>query len=237
MSIVKHIPNAITSCSLLSGCVSVIFAFNGMLEPASVMIFLAGVFDFLDGFSARLLNAKSPIGADLDSLSDIVSFGVAPGMIFYCIMRDCMPCESLVFGNVNLAACMALMLPVFSALRLAKFNIDTRQTTSFIGMPTPAMAIFVASLPLASFQTGLEIHGTLAYFTLLALAVLLSALMVCEIGFFSFKMKSVAWRGNEVRWTFLALAVVGLAIFQLAALPFIMLLYIVLSVVTGLKTK
>ena len=230
MGLKKHIPNAITCGNLLSGCFSILFSFSGMPVAAAIMIFVAGLFDFFDGFTARLLDAHSPIGGDLDSLSDVVSFGVAPGFIMYHLM-----CEGAVtpiwpVGHVDLFACFAFLLPVFSAVRLAKFNVDTRQTTSFIGLPTPPMAIFMASLPLAFWQRGLLGQPVMGPCFCLGIVLLFSFMMVCNRPFFSFKMKSLAWKGNQVRWIFLGIAVLGFATFQFVALPFILLLYILLSV-------
>ena len=226
----QHIPNTITCCNLLSGCFSILFSFSGMPVMASVMIFAAGLFDFLDGFSARLLKAHSPIGGDLDSLSDVVSFGVAPGFIMYRLMCDGMVDPIWPLGEISLFACFAFLLPVFSAVRLAKFNVDTRQTTSFIGLPTPPMAIFMASLPLALWQLGLLGQPVLNPYLCLGIVILFSVMMVSNLHFFSFKMKSVAWKGNEIRWIFLIIAVSGFAIFRFVALPFILLVYILLSV-------
>lgn len=230
MQLKTHIPNAITCCNLLSGCLSILFSFSGMPVAASLMVFAAGLFDFFDGFAARLLDAHSPIGADLDSLSDVVSFGVAPGMILYRLMLEGMVEPIWPLGNVSLFACLAFLLPVFSAVRLAKFNVDDRQTTSFIGLPTPPMALFMASLPLAYWQQGLLGQPVLNPYLGLGIAILFSVLMVCNRPFFSFKVKSMRWKGNEVRWIFLMAAVVGLAVFRLVALPFILLLYVLLSV-------
>ena len=218
MSLKQHIPNAITCCNLVSGCFSIMFSFTGMPVMAAVMIFAAGLFDFLDGFTARLLKAHSPIGGDLDSLSDVVSFGVAPGFIMYHLMGG------LWFG------CFAFLLPVFAAVRLAKFNIDDRQTTSFIGLPTPPMAIFMASLPLAFWQLDVLNRQVLNPYLCLGIVVLFSVLMVCNRPFFSFKMKNLKWEDNKLRWIFLGLAVADLVAFGLVALPFILLGYILLSV-------
>lgn len=218
MSLKQHIPNTITCCNLLSGCFSIMFSFTGMPVMAAVMIFAAGLFDFLDGFTARLLKAHSPIGGDLDSLSDVVSFGVAPGFIMYHLMGG------LWFG------CFAFLLPVFAAVRLAKFNIDDRQTTSFIGLPTPPMAIFMASLPLAFWQLDVLDRQVLNPYLCLGIVVLFSVLMVCNRPFFSFKMKNLKWEDNKLRWIFLGLAVADLVAFGLVALPFILLGYILLSV-------
>jgi CDP-diacylglycerol--serine O-phosphatidyltransferase len=230
MSLKQHIPNTITCCNLISGCFSILFSFSGMPVAASIMIFAAGLFDFFDGFSARLLNAHSPIGGDLDSLSDVVSFGVAPGFIMYRLMSEGMTEPIWLVGNVSLFACLAFLLPVFSAVRLAKFNVDTRQTTSFIGLPTPPMAIFMASLPLAFWQLGILGQSVLNPYLSLGMVLLFSFMMVCNRPFFSFKMKTVAWKGNEVRWIFLIVAVIGFAVFRFVALPFILLLYILMSV-------
>lgn len=230
MSLKQHIPNAITCGNLISGCFSILFSFSGMPVAAAIMIFVAGLFDFFDGFTARLLDAHSPIGADLDSLSDVVSFGVAPGFIMYRLMCEGMAEPIWPVGEVSLFACLAFLLPVFSAVRLAKFNVDTRQTTSFIGLPTPPMAIFMASLPLAFWQLGLLGQPVLNPYVGLGIVLLFSFMMVCNRPFFSFKMKKACWKGNEVKWIFLILAVLGFAVFRFVALPFILLLYVLLSV-------
>lgn len=230
MSMRQHVPNVITCGNLVSGCFSILFSFSGMPVAAALMIFVAGLFDFFDGFSARLLDAHSPIGADLDSLSDVVSFGVAPGVIMYRLMCEGMVDPIWPLGKVSLFACLAFLLPVFSAVRLAKFNVDTRQTISFIGLPTPPMAIFMASLPLAFWQMGVLGQPVLNPLLCLGIVILFSVLMVCNRPFFSFKIKSVTWKGNEVRWIFLILAVAGFAVFRFMALPFILLAYILMSI-------
>ena len=230
MSFRQHIPNVITCGNLVSGCFSILFSFSGMPVVAAIMIFVAGLFDFFDGFTARLLDAHSSIGADLDSLSDMVSFGVAPGFIMYRLIYEGMAEPIWPLGNVSLFACLAFLLPVFSAVRLAKFNVDTRQTTSFIGLPTPPMAIFMASLPLAFWQKGLLGQPVLNPYLCLGIVMLFSVLMVCNLPFFSFKMKTASWKGNEVRWIFLILAVAGFAVFRFVALPFILLAYMLMSI-------
>ena len=230
MSLRQHIPNTITCGNLISGCFSILFSFSGMPVMAAIMIFVAGLFDFFDGFTARLLKAHSPIGADLDSLSDVVSFGVAPGFIMYHLIYEGMTEPIWPVGKVSLFACLAFLLPVFSAVRLAKFNVDTRQTTSFIGLPTPPMAIFMASLSLAFWQKGILGQPVLNPYLGLGIVILFSVLMVCNRPFFSFKMKSVAWKGNELRWVFLILAVGDFVLFRFVALPFILLGYILMSV-------
>ncbi len=236
MNLKQHIPNTITCGNLVSGCLSILFLSCNMPVKAAIMIFVAGLFDFLDGFSARLLKAHSPIGADLDSLSDVVSFGVAPGFIMHWLMSRYFDSQLWLYewwrpiGDFNVLPCLAFLLPVFSAIRLAKFNIDDTQKTLFRGLPTPAMAIFVASLPLALAQLGHLTDGALGYWACLGITLVFSFMMVSNLRFFSFKMKSAKWKGNEVRWIFLIVAVAGIAIFRLAALPFIMVVYILMSV-------
>ena len=230
MSIKQHIPNALTCGNLVSGCLSVLFLAQGMPVKAALMVFVAGLFDFLDGFAARLLHAHSPIGADLDSLSDVVSSGVAPGFIMCWLMHranDLPDCNLL---GINVLACLAFLLPVFSAIRLAKFNIDETQTTVFKGLPAPAMAVFVASLPLALAQSGHLTDGALGYWACLGITLVFSFMMVSRLRFFSFKMKSAKWKGNELRWSCLVVAIASILVFKWLALPFVMVLYVLLSI-------
>ena len=167
MSIKQHIPNAITCGNLVSGCMSVLFIACGMPVKAAVMIFVAGLFDFFDGFAARMLHAKSPIGADLDSLADVVASGVAPGFIMYWLMVRATDLPDVRWMGISILPCLAFLLPVFSAIRLAKFNVDDTQKTSFRGLPAPGMAIFIASLPLALSQVGHLTDGVLGYWACL----------------------------------------------------------------------
>ena len=236
MELKKHIPNAITCGNLLSGCFSILFIASGMPVKAAIMIIVAGLFDFLDGFAARALNAHSPIGPDLDSLSDVVSFGVAPGMIMCYMMNNAFDLPRVILDGIDLMPCLAFMLPVFAAIRLARFNIDDTQQVAFRGIPAPGMAIFVASLPLALAQMDHLTDGVLGFWACLGITILLSFMMVSNLRFFSFKMKALAWKGNQVRWIFLAIAVVGLAIFKMVALPFIMIIYILMSIFFAGKT-
>ena len=236
MTLKQHIPNAITCGNLVSGCLSILFLTSGMPVKAALMIFVAGLFDFLDGFAARLLHAHSPIGADLDSLSDVVSFGVAPGFIMYWLMSRAQHPEIILLG-LDLLPCLAFLLPVFSAIRLAKFNVDDTQTTTFRGIPAPGMAIFIASLPLALSQVGHLTDGALGYWACLGITLVFSFMMVSNLRFFSFKMKSAKWKGNEVRWIFLIVAIVSYAVFRWLALPFVMMVYVLLSVLFGEKVN
>lgn len=230
MSFKQHIPNIVTCGNLVSGCLSILFLTQGMPVKAAVMIFVAGLFDFFDGFTARLLHAKSPIGADLDSLSDMVSFGVAPGFILCYLMDRAFDLPSFTLFDIDVLPCLAFVLPVFAAIRLARFNNDSTQATTFRGLPTPGMALFIASLPLALSQVGHLTDGALGYWACLGIALIFSFMMVSRLKFFSFKMKSAKWKGNEVRWIFLAVAVVAFLIFRWLALPFVMVLYMLLSI-------
>ncbi len=226
----KHIPNSITCCNLLSGCISIVLMFNGYAVAAGAMIFIAAVFDFFDGFSARLLKAYSPLGAQLDSLSDVVSFGVAPSFIIYHYLQSASMSVSMSVLGLNIIPFAAFFLAVFAALRLAKFNIDDRQTTSFIGLPTPAMGIFVASLPFTLNNDHLAFMGNVVtnICFLLAVIILFSFLMVSEIPFFSLKIKNLRFKENIHIYILAIFAITALAFLGFAAIPFIILFYIIL---------
>ena len=230
MHLKQHIPNAITCGNLVSGCLSILFLTHNMPVKAAIMIFVAGLFDFLDGFAARLLHAHSPIGADLDSLSDVVSFGVAPGFIMYWLMSRSFDLPQWCIAGINMLPCLAFLLPVFSAIRLAKFNIDSTQKTTFRGIPAPGMAIFIASLPLALSQVHHLKDGVLSYWACLGIALIFSFMMVSRLRFFSFKLKSPKWNGNEVRWIFLLVTITSFVIFKWISLPFVMMFYVLLSI-------
>jgi CDP-diacylglycerol--serine O-phosphatidyltransferase len=218
MNLLRHIPNALTSGNLLCGCLGLISVFgNYPVEPA-YFIWAACVFDFFDGFAARLFNVSSPIGKELDSLADMVSFGVLPAMTMYHWIDSS--------GGSSWLAYIALMIAVFSALRLAKFNVDTRQTDSFIGVPTPANAIFLTSL------VFLDDSIKLTVFTgpvLTGITILFSLLLVAPFELFALKFKDFSWDSNKLRFTFLALSVSLLVLLKGGALPIIILLYILIS--------
>ena len=226
MNIRKHIPNTITCMSLVSGCIATVMALQGNLLWAAIWIIIPPVFDFMDGFAARLLKAYSPMGKELDSLSDMVSFGVAPGMIVFWMLSQ----AGLPLGEIGrYIPYLAFVIPAFSGLRLAKFNIDERQTTSFIGMPVPAHALFWASAgyslaPLAQVKPVLFIVVTLV------VALATSLLLVSEIPMFSLKIKSVAWKGNERRYILVGCAVLFVALFGMLGIAGTILLYILLSI-------
>ena len=234
MKILKHIPNALTCTSLLFGCYACILALSGDYLRAMIVVVIAALFDFLDGFAARLLNAFSPIGKDLDSLSDMVSFGLAPGMILFNFIdrtQKMILWEEPIYGKLFLIA--AFLIPVFSALRLAKFNNDKRQTSSFIGLPVPANAIFWFSFV---YVLDTDIINSL-HIPVIPLLVILSCmiigssfLLVSEIPMFSLKVKTLAWKGNEVRYILL-ISAIGLIIWLgVLGISVTILLYIILSI-------
>ena len=200
----KHVPNIITCCNLLSGCVATVYAFSGCPTWALTWIIIGAVFDFLDGMSARLLNVSSPIGKELDSLADDVTFGVAPAtMVFHelCVINY----PSLMEFSRAVLPFVAYIIAAFSALRLAKFNLDERQSTSFIGLPTPANALFWGSLVVRS-PAWMENHPwSIAIW--LVLICLSCYLLVCELPMFALKFKHWGWKGNEVKYGFVTLSV------------------------------
>jgi len=232
----KQIPNCITALNLLSGIFAIISTYEGTLLWAGFFIALAALFDFFDGLAARLLNVKSDMGKEMDSLADLISFGVAPGFIIYQLMLQSNNLPLWILFNYNIAPFLAFFIPVFGAFRLAKFNIDTRQTTSFIGLPIPANALFFASLPFilnASYSVELPIlqNGIGNYWLLFGLVFLIGILMLVELPLFALKFSNLSWRDNSFRFVFLGLAIVLLVFLQFAAFPVIILLYIVLSII------
>lgn len=201
----------------------------GLLKPAALFIILAAVFDFFDGFAARMLKVQSPMGVDLDSLADVFSFGGAPAMIIYVWLEQCMQNLSPIYaGNhwVQLLPCLAFLIPAFSAFRLAKFNHDDRQHTDFYGLPTPANALFMGFLPLSADRLPFVSN----FWIVLALMLIFCVLLVSDLPMFSLKFKNFTWKDNKVRYLFLILAVVLFAIFRLGSFPIIILSYILISI-------
>jgi CDP-diacylglycerol--serine O-phosphatidyltransferase len=234
ISLSRHLPNAITCLNLFCGCLSIVSAFEGRLETASYFIFAAAVFDFFDGFTARWLKAYSAIGKELDSLADMVSFGVAPASIMYALLLSAAAQQGLSYTCGWSVATSAFLIAVFSALRLAKFNIDTRQTDSFIGLPTPANALFVCSLAFISSGGSPLAEVTDHLFFLLAVVVAFSYLLVAELSLFSLKFKSFGWKGNRTRWVFIAVSAMVLIVLHWAGLAAVILLYIIISIFTNI---
>lgn len=233
MNIRKYIPNTITCLNLVSGCIASVMAFEGNLLFALLWIVAAAVFDFFDGLAARALKAYSPMGKELDSLADVVSFGVAPGMILFTSLR--------IWASSSSAGCLseyipylAFLVPAFSGLRLAKFNIDERQTTSFIGLPVPAHALLWSSAAY-SLQEWLLSGQTWVAVVMIAAFCATSYLLVSEVPMFSLKIKSLSWKGNELRYILIIASALLIISFGFIGISGAILLYILLSVIGGKK--
>ena len=229
----KHIPNFITLLNLLSGCMAIIAIANGALTQASWWIILAAVLDLLDGFFARLLGATSEIGKQLDSLADVVSFGVAPGYILYTLINNAITIQYPGNDDLLYLAYAGFLIPVFAALRLARFNIDPEQGRDFTGLPTPASALMVLSIPI-TVNCELVVIPWLNDFLnnpwgLIGITILLSFLMVASIRMFSLKISSIYWKYNRARYILIISALILFFSIRFASIPFILLLYIILS--------
>ena len=225
----KQIPNTITCCNLISGCIATYFAFRGDFQLALLFTVIGAVFDFFDGMVARLLHVSSPIGKELDSLADDVTFGFAPSaMIFSYLSTFHEP-------HVLFLPFLAFVMAAFSALRLAKFNLDERQAMGFIGLPTPANALFWGAL-LAGGGDWMA-SSPFACYAVLAGMLLSCYLLVSEIPMFALKFKHWGWSGNEVKYAFLLSSAVVLAVFQIQGIAIVIAWYIVLSVITNTLNK
>ncbi len=246
MSITKHIPNAITCLNILSGCVASLLAIEGYLFPAALLIILAAVFDFMDGLFARLLGAYSDMGKELDSLADMLSFGFAPATIAFSYLRlavlgdtgAAFTPETLSYSQIAVLL-SAFIISIFSGVRLAKFNVDTRQTNSFIGVPTPANAMFWASLPIIlHFGDYPMIEGLLANQWLIIGAVIItSLLLVAEIPMFALKVKSLKWKENQIRYMFLTTLLILAILLKWLVIPLILFVYIFFSLIENMRKK
>ncbi len=235
----KHIPNLLTAGNLFSGCVGIVFELKGFHDTA-VFLMLAGLFfDFFDGFAARMLKVSSDIGKELDSLADMVTFGVLPSTMMYNYMTasSCQPgvCTGLI--STPYFPFLAFIIAVFSGFRLAKFNIDTRQSDRFLGLPTPANAIFIATLSYAGQSNFLinEIFQTPKI--LLILTFFLCWLLVSEIPLIALKFKSFNFKENAFKFILVISAIALVAVFKLGGIPYIILLYIVLSLIENAFDK
>lgn len=226
MFFLRHIPNALTCANLLCGVLGIVFILQGRDVPAAYFIWAACVFDFLDGFAARFFKVSSPIGKELDSLADMVSFGVLPGIMMFQLIAQSATDAWMPYA--------ALSLVIFSALRLAKFNVDTRQSDSFIGVPTPANALFITALPFV--PEGF--NGFLSNpWALVAIVALFSFLMVSPFELLALKFKHFGWAGNEIRFIFVALSLLWMVWWGLASPVPIILTYVVLSLTTRAWTS
>jgi CDP-diacylglycerol--serine O-phosphatidyltransferase len=248
-NILKHIPNALTCANLVFGAYAIILSFSGNYPYAMIAIFTATLFDFADGLAARMLKAFSPTGKDLDSLADMVSFGVAPGMMLFCFLKDSAATSTQ--GNNALIPDILMLcsfaIPVFSALRLAKFNTDTRQKSSFIGLPVPAHAILWASLLTAlvpSLQTGeiclivrmevfcFHVSPIVLMSALSVFAIITSVLLVSEIPMFSLKIASFSWKDNRQVIILFLTAVVLIALFGIPGVSATIVFYILFNIMS-----
>ncbi|MFM2307396.1 MAG: hypothetical protein RLZZ367_2065 [Bacteroidota bacterium] len=235
-----NIANILTLINLFSGCMAVVFIFNYQIELVPYCVLISLVADFLDGFAARLTKSATNIGLQLDSLADVVSFGVVPGAIIFQLLFQKYESSDAMLSTTRMYmySAPAFIITLFAALRLAKFNVDTRQTDGFIGLATPAATMFVVGLLLIFLNnsyglapvifTGKVLYGTVA---------LLAVLMIAEIPMFSFKFKNYGFAHNKVRYLFIILSVVLLATLKFAAISLIIILYIIVSVIQKLTSK
>lgn len=258
-----NIPNLITACNMLCGVFAIILAFAGRIDIAPYFIFLAAVLDFFDGFVARLLKQQGELGKQLDSLADMISFGLAPGIIMFVLLLiqqqgvDMFQSTALLNMSMNVELhglftsdlsnklpFVALIIPFFSLFRLAKFNIDTRQSESFIGLPTPANTIFFMAFPLLLAQygetTGWE-HDLIMWlvqpWVLIPIIVIMSVLLVSELPLFALKFKNFKWKGNGTRYVFLISCGILISTLLIWSIPIIVLLYLLLSFIQHILRK
>lgn len=221
MVLQRHLPNILTLANLACGVIGIMYAFQYPPTTAAYFVWMACLFDFLDGFAARQLNVSSPIGKQLDSLADVVSFGVLPTLVMFNLIDS-------VTSSVWLPY-TALLIAVFSALRLAKFNADDNQSDSFIGLPTPANALFLTALIFLNepfyFITSID-------FLLAIVTVLFSILLVAPLPLFAIKFKNFSWTDNKMRFTFIAISVMLLVLWQASAIALIILFYLILSLIS-----
>ncbi len=222
----KNIPNFITAANLVSGCIGIYFALQSNFIYAAYFIALAAVFDFFDGMVARLLKVHSEIGKQLDSLADMVTFGVLPAFIIFQYLQD---------NNAGWLSFLAFFIAVCSAFRLAKFNIDTRQGDQFLGLPTPANALLIGSLIFLKEYEFFDFIFTTG--SLLIISLIFSILLVIELPMIALKFKNLKWSDNVFRYLTIIFSVIFLAIFKFSAIPFVIISYILLSGIQFLLSK
>ena len=230
--ITRHIPNFVTACNLFSGCIAAVMAFQANYEVAILFIILGATFDFFDGMLARLFHVSGPLGKELDSLADDITFGFAPSVIVFSLFKEVqypafMQCIADIFPYT------AFIIAVFSALRLGKFNIDPRQSSSFIGLPTPANALFWGSLVVGGHSFLVSDSFNALY--LFILVVLMSYLLIAELPMFSLKFKNLSWKDNKISYIFLLVCIPLLAFFRISGFAAIILWYILWSLLTKKK--
>ena len=228
----RHIPNTVTCCNLFSGCIASVMAFQANYEAAILFIILGAVFDFFDGMLARLFKVSGPLGKELDSLADDITFGFAPAAIVFSLFKE-VHYPAFMQSIADIFPYTAFIIAVFSALRLGKFNIDTRQTTSFIGLPTPANALFWGSLVVGGYNFLVSNSFNAIY--LFSLVILMSYLLVAEIPMFSLKFKNLSWKDNQTSYIFIIVCIPLLLFLGISGFSAIILWYILLSLVTKKK--
>lgn len=245
MSFKNSIPNIFTSFNLLCGCLAIVSATNDNAMWTAYFVGIAAIFDFLDGMVARALKVQSPIGKDLDSLADMVSFGVVPGLIMFKLIGISLFTYGLkadVSGNtraiLSYLPYLSFLITIFAAIRLARFNVFSADALGFTGMPTPACAIFIASLPLIIENQDISNEFLMESVFLsplfpIATTLLVSYLMVSKINMFSLKFKTLGWEGNKMRYVFLVLAIALIIPFKFLGVMFTMILYILLSLINN----
>ena len=241
MQIKKHIPNTITLLNLASGLLAVIAIFKGYYDEAFIFVCLGIFFDFWDGFLARKFKVSGELGLQLDSLADVVTSGVVPGLMMFKLFQDIQEDDTSryflteEFYYMGFVPYLGFIITLASAYRLAKFNIDTRQTDSFIGLPTPANALLIMSIPMIQYAGSHEwlVEALYNPFILLGITVLSAYMLNAEIPLFSLKMKNFSWEKNKLQVIFLILAVILLLVLEFTALPIIILLYVALSVINN----
>jgi CDP-diacylglycerol--serine O-phosphatidyltransferase len=224
LKIKSQIPNLLTLLNLLSGSIGIIWVLDGHLLTGAYFVLIAGGFDFLDGFVARLLKVQSDMGKELDSLADVVSFGVLPGLILFMLVKDSVDADSYL-------PYLTLIVPMLSAYRLAKFNLDTRQSDRFIGLNTPANSLLISTLPHLALRWPAIGEWLLLPAVLIGLAWLLGLLLISEIPMLALKFKSASFSDNRYRYSLILLSFLLFAGLGLAGIPFVILAYIGLSVI------
>lgn len=243
MKIIKFIPNLLTLLNLLSGCLAVVFAINNQIEYTVCLVMLGIFFDFFDGFAARLLNVQSELGKQLDSLADMVTSGVVPGIVMVQMLLKSSNLEPITyitsFNNFSLIAIIGFAITLASCYRLANFNIDENQKENFVGLPTPANTLFILSLPLMHVYP--EYHY-ISYivdntYVLILLTVLSCYMLNAKIELFALKFKNFSFTDNKVKYIFLSISLICIVAIKLAAIPSIILVYLLLSMVTKKKLK
>jgi CDP-diacylglycerol--serine O-phosphatidyltransferase len=228
LSILRHIPNLFTLGNLFFGLLAIQFAYSNDLYSASLCILSGAFLDFFDGFFARLLKVSGELGKQLDSLADLITFGVAPSVIVFQLILSS---ES----EPSTIAYTAFLIPLFSAYRLAKFNIDSNQSDTFIGLPTPANALFFISIPIATHfnSESILLEFLSQKIVLIVFVIGLCWLMVSNISFLALKFKTFNWKGNEYRFVLIGISIILLLLFHFVAVPIIILLYSVLSLINN----